>query len=57
MFKIKSNSLIWVVAGVLLLFLCIAVVPVSAAAPVAAFSGTPTSGPLPLDVAFTESGE
>jgi hypothetical protein len=42
----------WVVAGALLICLCIASVT---AAPVAAFSGTPTSGSPPLAVTFTDA--
>ena len=50
----KSNRLMLVVVGVFLL--CMFVYGVTAA-PVAAFSGTPTSGTAPLAVGFTESGE
>ena len=38
----------------LLALLSISILPVSAAAPVAAFSGTPTSGTLPFTVSFTD---
>jgi PKD repeat protein len=48
----KSNTRVMVLAGILLLCLCICIV--SAAAPVADFSGTPTSGAAPLDVTFTD---
>ena len=37
-----------------LLIFCLCVSSVSAAAPVAAFSGTPTSGTVPLNVIFTD---
>jgi PKD repeat protein len=48
----KSKSMIWVMAGVVLLFLCIAVVPVSATT--ADFSVSPTSGTAPLPVTFSD---
>ena len=48
----KSHNLIWVMVGVFLLCLCISGV---SAAQVAAFSGTPTSGPVPLQVIFTDA--
>jgi len=53
----KSNGFILVMAAVLLLSLCIAVEPASAAAPVAAFIGDPTSDPASLAVGFAVSGE
>jgi uncharacterized delta-60 repeat protein len=48
----KSNGLIWVMVGGLLLCLCVSSV---SAALVAEFSGTPTSGPAPLAVTFTDA--
>ena len=48
----KSNSLMWVLEGMLLFCFCISGVT---AIPVAAFSGTPTLGIVPLTVAFTDA--
>ena len=48
----KPNSLMWVVAGAILICLCASGVM---AAPVAEFSGTPLFGPAPLAVTFTDA--
>ncbi len=47
-----SRNVCSVLVGGVLLLLCIA--SVSAAPPVAAFSGTPATGPAPLEVTFTD---
>jgi len=48
----KANRFMWVTTAVLIVFLCIAGVT---AAPVAAFSGKPTSGPPSLTVTFKDA--
>ena len=48
----KAGSLMLVMAGLLIFCLCIS--GVSAVAPVASFSGTPTLGTVPLTVAFSD---
>ena len=48
------RSVLWA-SLVLLVLLSLTVLPASALAPVADFTGTPTSGTLPLTVSFTDS--